>query len=152
MLRAMWCRHWCKLNVVSSAAGCLPALGQCFEELVQARERERRATAPGMHPYLRHWACCPGPTLMGMVRLYGCSMLGISGLPAAPPLTSWRFCLAASAATHRCSLSHVCPMSVPQAHDPRLFFHMVQLQLPPLKVALPWIHGAFVKLLEPAGW
>ena len=37
-----------------------------------------------------------------------------------------------------------------QTHDPHLFFHMIQLGVHPLRVALPWIQFAFVPLLDPA--
>jgi len=36
-----------------------------------------------------------------------------------------------------------------QIHDPQLFFHLIQIGSHPLRIALPWIHSAFVSLLPP---
>lgn len=38
VLKAMWQRHWCKLNSLRSGGGCLPQLAQQFEELVQLHD------------------------------------------------------------------------------------------------------------------
>ena len=34
VLRAMWCRYWCKLNAIRSDGDCLPAVYRTFERLL----------------------------------------------------------------------------------------------------------------------
>jgi len=128
VFRAMWQRYWCRLNVLRSRSSC---------------------SSPDRLDH--HGACSSSTNRDGGSSSSSSGSSGVFGPGQGAPL-------AGDGDHARCGVRRdgdclpvLCQTfeELVQAHDPNLFFHMLELKLPPLRVAMPWIHFAFVTLLHP---
>ena len=139
VLRAMYAKLWCHLNVMRSQPDTLLPLCKLFEELVQVRSHStrlvslsHRITSRYHRIGSRHGRIAP----CNMRRAMNDSMDRIHTAPTHSP--SWGF--RAKPRANRVRLA--------QRHQPQLFFHMLQIGVTPLQIALPWIQFGFVGYLE----